>query len=341
MTDWMPLGWMWVMVGLWGALWGSFANVVIARMPEGQSIAWPASHCFSCKTPIRWYDNLPLVSWFVLKGRCRACGAFISWRYPLIELGGVVCSLAAAWAVVGGSTHWRLVETPALEIVSAWMLLTFFFLILMMLTAIDLKHLLLPHRLTGSLAIFGFLYAWIVPTGGDWRGFVPSLTVGEAVLGFVVAYGALFLFAFLYSLLRGRQGMGGGDFMLFGALGAWFGVDALPMLMLLAALQGVLLYALALVFFPSLIHEIRDDDEAFWAGRAGAGPLEAKGPHASETPVEKEEERRGASSAAAEIVAEASAATARGVAFGPFLCLAAVEFVAFGGLYLRWLNGGF
>src|SRR5690625_6971078 len=99
MTDWMPLGWMWVMVGLWGALWGSFANVVIARMPEGQSIAWPASHCFSCKTPIRWYDNLPLVSWFVLKGRCRACGAFISWRRSeehtseLQSRGQLVCRL--------------------------------------------------------------------------------------------------------------------------------------------------------------------------------------------------------------------------------------------------------
>lgn len=332
MTDLLPIGWMALVVVLWGAVWGSFANVVIARMPRGKSIAFPASHCPECKTPIRWFDNLPIVSWLVLRGRCRACKAPISIRYPLVEAGGILCSVAAAWAVSGGWSLWRLAQAPPLELVSAWMLLSFFFLILMMLTLIDLAHLLLPHRLTISLAVLAVVYAYIVPPGGAWRGFVPSLTVREALLGFVVAYGALFLFAMVYAIVRGRQGMGGGDFMLFGALGAWFGMEALPMLMLLAALQGVLMYLVALLFFPALIHEIDPEDEEFWAARVGEEPTTEHAPvRAPATPHAETTDAAAASSAPS---------TQRGVPFGPFLCLAAVEFVAFGGLYMQWLNGG-
>lgn len=340
MTELMPPSWIWALVVFWGALWGSFANVVIARLPEGQSVVWPSSHCFSCDVPIRWYDNLPLVSWFFLRGRCRACDAPISIRYPLVEFAGVLCSVAAAWAVAGGATMWRLVDTPPVQILAAWMLLTFFFLILVMLTLIDLKHLLLPHRLTITLTILAFAYAWIVPAGGDWRGFVPSLNVRDAAIGFVVAYGSLFLFAMIYGIVRGRQGMGGGDFMLFGALGAWFGIEALPMLMLLAALQGVLLYAAALLFFPSLIHEVHPEDDAFWEGRVGDASSAAEEIRLAEAPADAPREAPLPSEVPHDAEITLSETAARGVAFGPFLCLAAAEFVAFGGMYLRWLHGG-
>lgn len=357
MNEWVPQGLLWPVVLLWGAIWGSFANVVIARMPHKKSVVWPASHCIDCETPIRWHDNLPLISWLILRGRCRACGVRIPVRYPLVELGGVVCSVAAAWAAQGGVTAWRLVDTPPLEVLSVWMLLTLFFLILLMLTVIDVQHLLLPHRLTIPLAILAFVYAFVVPPGGDWRGFIPSISVRDAAIGFVIAYGGLFLFALIYAVLRGRQGMGGGDFMLFGALGAWFGAESLPMLMLLAALQGVLAYALAMMFFPSLIREVDPQDDAFWDGRTGDSDTE-------KTSVDREElSGRGVSSKAealqqagdptppkegvrnhetmdADLAIGASGDVVRGVPFGPFLCLAAVEFVAFGGVYLQWLNGG-
>lgn len=342
MIDLLPVGWMAVVVVLWGAVWGSFANVAIARIPHGQSVAFPASHCPNCETPIRWFDNLPIVSWFVLRGACRSCKEPISIRYPLIEFGGILCSLASAWAVSGGVTLWRLEQTSPLEVTAAWMLLSFFFLLLMMLTVIDLEHLLLPHRLTITLAVLAVVYAYVVPPGGDWRGFVPSLTVREALIGFVVAYGSLFLFAMVYAIVRGRQGMGGGDFMLFGALGAWFGIEALPMLMLLAALQGVLIYLVALFFFPSLIHEVDPEDEAFWDARVADGTAQSQRSAASGTP----EASLALASSGGERDSEAGREdltenpTQRGVPFGPFLCLAAVEFVAFGGAYFQWLNGG-
>lgn len=339
MTDILPIWWIWTLVILWGALWGSFANVVIARVPIGESIVFPASHCPQCQTPIRWYDNLPIVSWFVLRGRCRSCSAKISARYPLVEFGGIVCALAAAWAVGGGPSFWRLYESPPLEVVSAWMLLSFFFLILMMLTVIDLKHLLLPHVLTITLAVLAFIYAFVVPPGGDWRGFVPSISLRDSVIGFVVAYGGLFLFAMGYAIVRGRQGMGGGDFMLFGALGAWFGIEALPMLMLLAAFQGVLMYVVALVFFPALIHEVAHDDDEFWTASTGDSKVESQreslfDDEPSQPPLpSKAGEEQGAPQ-------PKPSESSRGVPFGPFLCLAAVEFVAFGGMYFQWLYGG-
>lgn len=339
MTDILPTWWMWTLVVLWGALWGSFANVVIARVPRGKSIAFPASHCPECETPIRWYDNLPIVSWFVLRGRCRSCGEKIPARYPMVEFGGIVCAVAAAWAVGGGPSFWRVHESPPLEVTSAWMLLSFFFLILMMLTIIDLKHLLLPHALTITLALLAVVYAFVVPPGGDWRGFVPSISVRDSLIGFVVAYGGLFVFAMGYAIVRGRQGMGGGDFMLFGALGAWFGIEALPMLMLLAAFQGVLMYVVALVFFPTLIHEVAHDDEEFWT--ASTGELQVG--DASKPSFASEEPRTPLPSKAGEGRGEPQpnvVESSRGVPFGPFLCLAAAEFVAFGGMYFQWLYGG-
>lgn len=345
MTEILPTWWIWTLVILWGALWGSFANVVIARVPLGQSIVFPASHCPECETPIRWYDNLPILSWFMLRGRCRSCAAKIPAQYPLVELGGIVCALAAAWAVGGGPSFWRLHDSPPWEVASAWMLLSFFFLLLMMLTIIDLKHLLLPHVLTITLAVLAFIYAFVVPPGGDWRGFVPSISVRDSAIGFVVAYGGLLLFAMSYAIIRGRQGMGGGDFMLFGALGAWFGIEALPMLMLLAAFQGVLLYTIGLFFFPSLIHEVAHDDEEFWTARTGDASRD-KMPDASD--ISEKSFKVGAPttplpSKAAGGRGEQSPQpkeSSRGVPFGPFLCLAAVEFVAFGGMYFQWLHGG-
>lgn len=328
MIDLLPPAWILAVVLFWGAIWGSFANVVIARLPRGESLALPASHCPQCKTPIRWYDNLPLISWLVLRGRCRDCEQPIPARYPLVELGGILCSLAAAYAAAGGWDLWRIRETPALEVLSVWMLLTFFFLILLMLTLIDLEHLLLPHRLTITLAILAFVYAIAVPPGGDWRGFVPSPSLWSAGLGFVVAYGGLFAFAMGYQLLTGRQGIGGGDFMLFGALGAWFGWEALPMLMLLAAFQGVLAFVLAQWLFPSLIREAGGAE--FWDATLDT--------HVAETPPDAERTEGRDASVSSEQAAPISGG--RGVPFGPFLCLAAIEFVAFGGLYIQWLNGG-
>lgn len=335
-------------VVLWGAIWGSFANVVIARLPLGGSVAFPPSHCPQCEEPIRWFDNIPVLSWVLLRGRCRACSAPISKQYPMVELGGIGCSLVAAFLASGGVSLWRLSSTPLLEVVIVWMFLSYFLLVLMMLAVIDVKHLLLPHRLTGILTLLAFVYAFIGPHGGDWRGFVPQISLVDSLIGFCVAYGGLYVFATGYQLLRGRQGIGGGDFMLFGALGAWFGWEALPVLMLLAAFQGVAAFGLAQLFFPHWIYEV--DDASFWDGRSGEGaepsPAEASREDIRSLTLEKDAES-GVERDMAQGVdhasggAEASESLGRGLAFGPFLCLAAIEYLWVGPAYLLWLNGGF
>ncbi len=326
---WVPWGWLLVFVVCWGMIWGSFANVVIARLPRHESIVLPASHCLACQTPIRWYDNIPVLSWLLLRGRCRACGEPISWQYPLVELGGCLCALAAAWLVGGGSSMWRVQETPSWEVLSAWLLVFYFFLLLWMLFWTDIRALVLPHALTIALVAGALVYGVVIPPGGDWRGFVFAHNVWDAMLGFVVGYGGLYLFALLYALVRNRQGMGGGDFMLLGALAAWLGWESLPVLLLLSAVQGVVAAGVSIVFFPTWMREVADDDEAFWA---------------AEPPAEEQVERTAGESLMAGSSTEdtaPAAASARGIPFGPFLVLAAIEYAFLGGLYQQWLNGGF
>lgn len=311
---------LWTFVIAWGAIWGSFANVVIARVPWGKSVVYPASHCPQCETPIRWYDNLPILSWLRLKGRCASCRAVIPRRYLLVEVAGLVASALAFLHAAGGLSLWRWSSSP-LDVLVVWMALTYLLIALVALTAIDLEHALLPHKITGFLAILGVIYAAIGPRGGDFRGFVPGQDLYGALLGFAIAYGSMWAFAWVYRLITGRYGIGGGDFMLFGVLGAWFGWEALPILLLAASIQGVLAAALASRFFPSLMQEVSSD--AFW---------EEDHPAAS---VEESAEADRADAADE----EGSAPGHLGIAFGPFLCLAAVEYLFFGGYYMRWFWG--
>ncbi len=163
-----------------GLLIGSFLNVVVYRVPRRESIVSPGSHCPACDRPIRWYDNVPLVSWLVLRGRCRDCGAAISWRYPAVELGtGVLFALAAA------------VEGPEPRLLLAWAFLA----VLLAITMIDLEHYIIPDRIVLPSTVVG-LAAAIALEPARWWVFVVS------ALG-----AALFLFA-LALLWPGGMGMG-------------------------------------------------------------------------------------------------------------------------------------
>lgn len=188
------------------AVLGSFLNVCISRLPRGESVALPASHCPGCKTPIRCHDNIPLVSFVLLGGRCRACHAPISWRYPLVE------ALAVA---VGILVLWRLGPT--------WAGLRVFVLglALIAVTFIDLETLLIPDRITLPGIMVG-LATYLYPS--------PREVVGPLV-GCLLA-GALFYVIAVAS----RGGMGGGDIKLAAMIGAFLGWQ----LVLLAIFLGVL-----------------------------------------------------------------------------------------------------
>ena len=207
--------WLEVIIALAGAAVGSFLNVCILRIPEGLSIVSPASRCPRCGHPIRWYDNLPLLSYLFLRARCRDCRAAISPRYPLIELASAVL----AWLLLR-----RYGLTPAF-------LATFLFAAtLIVVTFIDLDHQLIPHRITlPGIPLFALLAV-------AFRG----LSVLDVFLGAMIGAGVLYFVAVYYEALTGREGMGGGDVNLLAMLGAFLGWKALPFLLLASSLLGAL-----------------------------------------------------------------------------------------------------
>jgi leader peptidase (prepilin peptidase)/N-methyltransferase len=228
-----------------GLLVGSFLNVVVHRLPimmerewraqcaqlNGQevpaeapySLVAPRSACPHCGHVIAWHENIPLLSFLIQKGRCRQCGAAISWRYPLLEAVTGLLTLFTVW-------HFGPTWQAAVAVLLVWGLLA--------LTFIDFETQLLPDSLTQPLLWIGLL----VNVQGL---FVP---LGEAVVGAVAGYMSLWLVYHAFKLLTGKEGMGFGDFKLLAVLGAWMGWKALPLVILLSSLVGAVV-GVALILF--------------------------------------------------------------------------------------------
>jgi leader peptidase (prepilin peptidase)/N-methyltransferase len=204
-----------LLAGLVGLALGSFLNVVITRVPQGEALCCGRSRCPHCRQPLSWYDNIPLLSYVWLRGRCRACGATIPWRYPLVELTGGLMVLAL----------WRAFPDKLL-------LLAYgpFCLALVALTAIDLEHRLLPDVITLPGILLGLLLSLAL----------PHLSFLESLAGALVGGGLFFATARLYEKLAGRRGLGGGDVKLLAMIGAFLGIEALPLVIVISAGLGAL-----------------------------------------------------------------------------------------------------
>jgi leader peptidase (prepilin peptidase)/N-methyltransferase len=187
-----------------GTIAGSFLNVCILRLPAGQSIVSPPSRCPRCKKPIRWYDNIPILSYLLLSGRCRYCRKGISWQYPLVEAITGLYSLAATW---------RFWDDPKL----AWVLVLGALAIL--LSAIDLKTLTLPDNI---LLPFGALGLLLSPWNPWMSGEGPTRAL-EAAWGFLLAGGLLWGLSWVGERVLGKEIIGGGDIKLLAVLGAVIG----------------------------------------------------------------------------------------------------------------------
>jgi leader peptidase (prepilin peptidase)/N-methyltransferase len=199
--------------GVFGAMIGSFLNVVVYRLPRRESLVRPASHCPSCGVGVKPYDNVPILSWLLLRGRCRNCSAAISKRYPLVEaLTGLLC----VGAVLAGGNAATIVLNVA------------FILLLVPIAMIDVEHRIIPNRLTA----LGAILAIVIGTALDPSGEPERLIAG------VAAGGALLLAALAYP-----GGMGMGDVKLAGVMGLFLGSAVAPA-MLVALLAGVLFGAL-------------------------------------------------------------------------------------------------
>jgi len=207
-----------------GACIGSFLNVCIYRLPQGKSIVTPASRCPHCAHRIRAWDNVPLLSFLLLRGRCRYCGLPISGRYWLVELITALAALAVY-------------ETAGL---TAAGLFQFFFLVaLIVVVFIDMDHQIIPDLITlPGIVIF---FSGAVLTGRlDWV---------SALLGIIVGGGILYLVALTYWLVKGVDGMGGGDIKLLAMIGAWCGVPGVIFTLLIGSVTGTLISVVIIIVY--------------------------------------------------------------------------------------------
>ncbi len=198
---------------LTGLCFGSFANVVILRLPEGKSIVKPRSHCPKCSKTLSWWELIPVFSWIFLRGRCSKCGTAISYRYALVELimGGL---FLAVYMKYGWS--WDLIEL----LILSFGLVTVSF--------IDFDHMILPDVFTLPGIVLGVLGSFLS----------DSRSPLEAVLGVFLGGGVLWFLGLLYQWYRKEEGMGGGDVKLLAWIGAVLGFQSLPFVILVASLVG-------------------------------------------------------------------------------------------------------
>jgi leader peptidase (prepilin peptidase) / N-methyltransferase len=241
-------------VFLLGLIVGSFLNVVIYRLPiilerewrsqasevlavgaepsapaapaappERFTLSTPRSACPNCKAPITALQNIPVISWVVLRGRCAACKAKISARYPLVELTTGILSAWVAW-------HFGFGAPAACALLVTWALIA--------LTGIDIDHQLLPDNITLPLMWAGLLAAVAI---GPVSGAALPVSPKDALIGAAAGYISLWLVFHAFKLVTGKEGMGYGDFKLFAVLGAWLGWRVLPMVIVLSAATGAVL----------------------------------------------------------------------------------------------------
>jgi leader peptidase (prepilin peptidase)/N-methyltransferase len=202
-----------VIAGLFGALIGSFLNVCIHRLPRQESIVWPASYCPICAKALAWYDNLPLISYGWLRGKCRTCGTAISVRYPIVE-----ALNAAGYAAL----FWRFGIMPETFVYAA------LYSTLIVVTGTDLSHRIIPDAVTLPGIVIGLLSgAFVLPIG-----FFTSL------VGMLVGGGILWSLAWLSPILFGKEGMGGGDIKLMAMVGAVLGWKPVLLAIMVASLIG-------------------------------------------------------------------------------------------------------
>jgi leader peptidase (prepilin peptidase)/N-methyltransferase len=210
----MPEPLMLVAVAALGLAIGSFLNVCIYRLPRGESLVLPASHCTACGRPLQWYENVPVVSYLSLRGRCRTCGVRISPMYPLVEIAAGV--LAVVWYKEFG-----LSMLLASRLVFAFALLVLF--------VIDLQQRILPNAITLPGILAGFAFSLFGPPG--WL---------DSLIGVLLGGAGLFLLAEAYYRIRGEQGMGMGDVKMLAMIGAFLGWKLMLLTLVLSSIVGAL-----------------------------------------------------------------------------------------------------
>ena len=207
---------------IFGAAIGSFLNVCIFRLPAETSIVKPSSRCPHCHHSLRYYDNIPLISFMILRGKCRDCGGKISWRYPLVEL--ITALLALLLFLKFGLTLTFLTNFV-------------FTAVLIVITFIDLDHQIIPDIITlPGIPIFFLAAIFLVK--------IPWL---DSLFGLLIGGGVLFMIAFVYEFISKREGMGGGDIKLLAMIGVFLGFKSLMFILLFSSFSGAIVGITAMI----------------------------------------------------------------------------------------------
>jgi leader peptidase (prepilin peptidase) / N-methyltransferase len=247
-----------LIAGLAGLAFGSFLNVCVSRWPDEESVIKPASYCQHCKRTLKWWENIPVLSWLALRGRCRTCATPIGWRHPIVEL-----AVGGLWAY----TVWHTLTLTSMRSFAALsytdflnaMALLIFEWLLVGLAALDAENLWLPDRLIFPGILLGVVLAFARPaldtyyvSGGfdQWK-HLTGVSVAQWFLGVVIPTGIMVVIRQGYRVIRNQDGIGAGDVKLIAMLGGWLGVKAA----LLAFALGVLAaaaYGLVLQVNPTM-----------------------------------------------------------------------------------------
>ena len=229
MLEDLPQALIYVIAGLIGAILGSFANVCIVRLPREKSVLWPPSHCPACGHRLSWWENVPLLSYIVLRARCRSCRRLISARYPVVEAICIVLSILL-WLKLGHPLDY---------------LLYFCLLVvpLVVISFIDLSHRVIPDVISIP-GIFVGIGVRVVLEGSAGR--YPQAAL-NSVAGALLGGAMLFLVAFAYERIKKREGLGGGDIKLIAMLGAFFGWRAAIFILFMSSVLGSIVGALLIL----------------------------------------------------------------------------------------------
>jgi len=213
-----------------GALFGSFANVCIYRIPLEKSVIGGRSYCPKCKKKIVWYDNFPILSYLIINGKCRKCKKSISIQYPLVEFLNIIFFLIIYYLFSFSITSLLL------------MILTFAFVIIFF---IDLKHYIIPNILTFPLMVLGFLKSFNPDLNSLFPNFINSLVGG------IFGYTIIWTIIFFYKQVKNKEGMGLGDAKLLAVIGFWFGWIAIPFVLFSSSIVALILV------IPSLLNRTK------------------------------------------------------------------------------------
>ena len=220
-----------IIVFILGSIWGSFANVCIHRLPIGESIVVKRSYCPDCKSKINWFNNIPLISFLILGGKCKSCKSGIDKRYFIVELTSVI-SFLFIYHFFGLS-----ITSVLLAVLSIFFIIIFF---------IDLKHYIIPNALTFPLMIIGFV-----------KSFDPNLNINlfpnylNSLIGGILGYLVIWLIILFYKKIKDKEGMGLGDAKLLSAIGFWFGWVSVPLIIFFSSVIALLYVA------PTLINKTK------------------------------------------------------------------------------------